>query len=143
MASLSGLTNPASKVLSPSNPMHGAAANRMMYAIPSRNDNNGYFGCVFLDAELNLSSYTTAGADGYGTAGQYYQNSSTYQNTDQMFVGVGNSAGTQSSSGTPYLSGLWNGQYGCMITKPLSRGIISGLSSTWPTTDVSEYMREA
>jgi len=142
MPSLSGLTNPGSKVLSPSHPMHSAAGTRAMYCIPSRNDNNGWFGGVFFDAELNLNHYSTQ-QNYYGTGGQFYQNPSTYQSTDQMFPGVGNSAGTQSSSSTPYLSGLWNGQYGCMITKPLSRGIVSGLASTWPTNDVSEFMREA
>lgn len=142
MPLLSSLTNPSSKVLSATNSMSSASNLRPAYAIPSHNQNNGWYGTIFLDEEFNQMYYSTAGSY-YGTTGNFYQLNESYANRDFVFQSNSNTAGNQSSSSGFYLSGMWNGQYGCMITKPTSRGIITGHANTWPTTDINVFCNEA
>ena len=138
MATLSGLTNPSSKVVGANNAMTSASQPRASYFIPSFNTSNTFYGAIFLDSEFNKISYSTIGSQ-YGSTGAYSSYDGTHDTATNLFPGVSASQSQQSTSSALYLAGLWSNEYGCPLVQGSSRGVYENNASRWPSTSPSVF----
>lgn len=142
MPKLSTLLNPSSSVTGANNPMSSASQPKASYFIPTFNTSSGSYQAMFLDSEFNKISYVTA-RPYYGSSASFDSLNSTYESENSVFTGVSGSQTQQTTSSAFYLSGLWNGPYGCSLVRGSSRSVISSNATMWPTTDVGTYSSEA